>query len=254
MSTDHLLVEDSEGILRLTINRPKKRNALSLSLLDDLGAALDARVSDTDLKCAIISAAGERCFAAGGDLDELDAIRSRDEAEAMSRRGRRALDSIRSFPLPVVAGLNGLALGGGAELALACDFRVAVPEAEIGFLQGQLNVTTAWGGGIDLIETVGFRTGMELLMTARRVPANEALTLGLIDRECRAGQGLGECLKEFLDPCLKRSAAVLRGYKALAAAHRRAAHERLSDLEQSHFVATWTHPDHWAQVDKTKKR
>jgi enoyl-CoA hydratase len=253
VSTDHLLIEQAGQVLRLTINRPDKRNALSLGLLDDLGAALDAHTSNADLKCAIISAAGDRCFAAGGDLDELDALRSVAEAEAMSKRGRRALDSIRSFPLPVVAGLNGLALGGGAELALACDFRIAVPEAEIGFLQGQLNVTTAWGGGIDLLTTLGFRAGMDLLMTARRVPAGEALSLGLIDRISRADQSLDDCLSDFLEPYIKRSNAVLRGYKAIAASYRRSVHEQLSAIEQEHFVATWTHPEHWAAIERIRK-
>jgi enoyl-CoA hydratase len=254
VSKDPLLVETTDRVLRLTINRPEKRNALSLTLLDSIGAALDAHAADEALACAIITAAGDRCFAAGGDLDELDAIRSVEQTEAMSKRGRKALDSVRHFPLPVVAGLNGLALGGGAELALACDYRVAVANAEIGFLQGQLNVTTAWGGGIDLIETIGYRAGMELLMTARRVPAPEAGAMGLIDRVCADDESLDAGLEAFLSPFLKRSHAVLRGYKALATAHRSAAHDRLSGLEQQRFVATWTHPDHWSAVEKSRKR
>jgi enoyl-CoA hydratase len=250
MADPRLLVESSGPILRLTINRPEKRNALSMSLLDEIGDALTSNAADPNLKCAIITAAGDRCFAAGGDLQELNAVRSDDEAEAMSKRGRAALDAVRAFPLPVIAGLNGLALGGGAELAMACDLRVAAPNAEIGFLQGQLNVTTAWGGGIDLIATLGIARAIDLLVTARRLSAPEALELGLITRLCDPAQSLNECLDEFLRPYLERSRQVLLGFKSMTAAEKRASHERLSEIEQAHFITTWTHPDHWAAVEQ----
>ena len=250
MAEDHLLVDLSDQVLRLTINRPEKRNALKMDLLDELGTILSSNAEDSDLKCAVITASGDRCFAAGGDLQELNAVRSREDAEAMSKRGRAALDAVRSFPLPVVAGLNGLALGGGAELAMACDLRVAAPNAEIGFLQGQLNVTTAWGGGIDLVATVGPQIALDLLITARRLSAREALELGMINRLCEPEQGLTECLNDFLQPYLQRSSQVLRGYKSLASSQKRSAHERLAAIEQENFVTTWTHPDHWTAVEQ----
>jgi enoyl-CoA hydratase len=250
VSDDRLLVELSDQVLRLTINRPEKRNALSMDLLDQIGNTLTSNTADSNLKCAVITAAGDRCFAAGGDLQELNAVRSLEAAEAMSKRGRKALDAVRSFPLPVIAGLNGLALGGGAELAMACDLRVAAANAEIGFLQGQLNVTTAWGGGIDLIATLGVPGAMDLLITARRVSAQEALDLGLINRLCEPGQNLNDCLNEFLHPYLQRSTQVLRGYKSLAATQKLSAHTRLAEVEQSHFITTWTHPDHWTAVEQ----
>jgi enoyl-CoA hydratase len=245
-----LLVDLSDQVLRLTINRPEKRNALSMDLLDELGSILSSNAANPDLKCAVITASGDRCFAAGGDLKELNAVRSREDAEAMSKRGRAALDAVRSFPLPVVAGLNGLALGGGAELAMACDLRVAAPNAEIGFLQGQLNVTTAWGGGIDLVATVGVQSALDLLITARRLSAQEALELGMINQLCEPDQSLTECLSDFLRPYLQRSNQVLRGYKSLATAQKRSAHERLSAIEQQHFITTWIHADHWTAVEQ----
>ena len=118
--TQHLLVEVRADVLHLTINRPDKRNALSLGLLSDLGAALHAH-RHTPVKCAVLTGAGDRCFAAGGDLKELDAIRTTLEARRMSELGHAALDEIRYFPVPVIGAINGLALGGGGavELALA---------------------------------------------------------------------------------------------------------------------------------------
>lgn len=250
MSENQLLIRRTDDTLTLTINRPEKRNALKMSLLDEIGAALQAHNNDETLKCAIITATGDRCFAAGGDLQELDAIRSPEQAEAMSKRGRAALDQVRQFQLPVIAGLNGLAYGGGAELAMACDLRVAVPSAEIGFLQAQLNVTTAWGGGIDLIAAVGRQKALGLLLSSKRLSAEEACDLGLIEHVCAPGQDLDAGLQEFLSPYLQRSTQVLSGFKALALAHRKRLHETLNAVEQETFIASWTHPDHWAAVEQ----
>lgn len=248
MSDPPLLLARDGALLRLTINRPGKRNALSLALLDELGAAFARHAQDETIRMAVITGSGESCFAAGGDLQELDAVRSDEQTRAMSRRGRGALDAIRNFPVPVVAALNGHALGGGAELALACDLRIAVPHAEIGFLQAQLGVTTAWGGGIDLAATVGGRQALQLLATARRLSAAEALRLGIVDRVCAPQETLPACLAEFIHPYVSRSRQVLMAIKSLTGAARCRAHAELGKLEEEHFVRTWTHPDHWAAV------
>jgi len=254
MSDDSLLIAERDSILWLTINRPRQANALTLSLLDDIGETLASQSDRDDLRGAVISASGHKCFAAGGDLKELDLLRSDAEARAMSQRVRRALDSIREFPLPVVAALNGLALGGGAELALACDLRVAMPHAQVGFLQSQLNLTTAWGGGIDLIATVGPARALDLLLSARRVEAEEALRLGLVDRVAAADQSLDDCLEELLEPWRSRGPQVLRGFKTLAGEYRRSLHARLADGEQASFVETWVHRDHWDAVSAAEAR
>jgi enoyl-CoA hydratase len=250
MTDTALLVERRGPVLRLTINRPEKRNALNLALLDEIGATLAKSAGDHGILCAVITAAGDKCFAAGGDLQELDAIRSEADTRAMSRRGRAALDQVRAFPLPVVAALNGHALGGGAELALACDLRVCAPHAEIGFLQAQLSVTTAWGGSIDLALTVGDRRALRILATSARLAAARALDLGLVDWVCAPGQSLDVCIATFLEPYLARSRDVLAGFKATTAAHRRRVHAELAAVEEEQFVRTWTHSDHWAAVTK----
>jgi enoyl-CoA hydratase len=247
---DILLTERRGDRLQVTINRPERRNALSLDLLDRLGEAFLHFATDASLKCAVLTATGDRCFAAGGDLKELDAVRSETDTLAMSRRARAALEAVRRFPVPVIAALNGHALGGGAELAMACDLRLATGQAEIGFLQGQLNVTTAWGGGIDLLALLGPARGLALLLEARRIPAAEALQLGLLQRVCGPHEALADCTDQLLGPLLQRPVQVLRACKALALEVRLALHERLAAVEERGFTGTWIHADHWAAAEQ----
>jgi len=254
VSDPHLLTSLHDGVLTITINRPDQRNALSLALLDDLAAALNSHRNEPGLLAAIITATGDRCFAAGGDLKELDAVRTEADATAMSQRGRTALNAVREFPLPVVAGLNGLALGGGAELAMACDLRVASQNAEIGFLQGQLNLTTAWGGGIDLCLAIGIHRALEILASARRIPAEEGRELGLINYVCPANAELDAGLAEFLRPWLQRSPGVLRGFKSITKASRLHMHAALAAVEEREFVSTWVHQDHWDALEAAQRK
>jgi len=251
--TDILLVEAADDVLRLTINRPEKRNALSLGLLDKLGAALEAH-RHQPIKCAVITGAGDRCFAAGGDLKELDAIRSNAQARAMSERGHAALDAIRYFPAPVIGALNGLALGGGAELAMACDMRIATPHADLGLIQANLNVTTAWGGGIDLINAVGNSAALAILCAGKRISAAEAQRLSLYEAVCEEHQDFGEFTDDFLRGYLSKSINVLRSYKATAAVRRRRLQDELTETARTGFVDAWVHDDHWDAAARALKK
>jgi enoyl-CoA hydratase len=129
---------------------------------------------------------------------------------------------------------------------MACDMRIATAQTELGFLQAQLNVTTAWGGGIDLLAALGSARALQLLLEARRIPAAEALQLGLLQRVCAADQSLADCSAAFIAPFMERPTQVLRAFKALALEQRRALHERLVSQEERGFTTTWIHADHWA--------
>lgn len=251
--TDQLLVDVRGDVLYLTINRPDKRNALSLDLLRELGAAVHAHRT-TPLKCAVLTGAGDRCFAAGGDLKELDAVRSTMEARRMSEVGHNALDEIRYFPVPVIGAINGLALGGGAELAMACDIRVAAAHADLGLIQAQLNVTTAWGGGIDLINAVGNNAALAILCSGKRLTAAEALQLHIYESVCPAESDFGAFVQEFLAGYLGKSSNVLRGYKATAAARRKRLHDQLTEIAREQFVTAWVHQDHWDAAANALKK
>jgi enoyl-CoA hydratase len=239
------------GVLRVTINRPAKRNALSRSLLKELGEVFAASGSDQRLKAAVLRGSGELCFAAGGDLHELSAISTAKSAEAMASEVKASFDHIRRFPLPVIAALNGDAMGGGAELALACDMRIAASHARIGFVQGRINITTAWGGGVDLMRLVGPSVGLQLLCQGEMIPARKAAAQGLINWVADDGQTLDALEGDFLAPILRQGPQVLRAFKALAYAARSGASiGKLNQLETRLFSPLWIHEDHWRAVEK----
>ncbi|TVR07613.1 MAG: enoyl-CoA hydratase/isomerase family protein [Salinarimonadaceae bacterium] len=255
---DELLCERADGVLRVVVNRPEKRNALSRTLLADLRAAFLAASEDETLRLAILTGAGDKSFAAGGDLRDLSSVRTEEEARQMSLDARAALDAIRDFPVPVIAGLNGDALGGGAELAAACDFRVAAGHARIGFVQGRLGVSTAWGGGIDLINILGPTKALRLLATARVLDAREAMETGFVDAVAGEGEhegcDLDAATQAFAAPMLKQAPQVLRAFKALSVAARRGeGRAGLEAIENARFARTWIHDDHWAAADAVLK-
>ena len=247
-----LLVEECDGgLLRLTLNRPRQHNALSFALLEQLRETLESYARDAALKCVIVTGAGGKSFCAGGDLHELDSMRSLDEAREISRIGRRALDAVRYFPVPVAAALNGDALGGGAELALACDYCLVARHARIGFLQARLNLMTAWGGAADVLARCGSARGLTLLLKARRLGAGEALQAGLIDEVGDEGQSVDELAQAWSASMTERSRAVLRGQKALAVIMRRRMQEALAEAEEQHMANAWTDPAHWEAVRRS---
>ena len=249
MPTEMLHVEERNGgLLHLTLNRPRQHNALSFELLDRLRETLESHSADEALKCVVITGAREKSFCAGGDLHELDSMRSLDDAREISRIGRRALDAVRYFPVPVAAALNGDALGGGAELAIACDFCLAARHARLGFLQARLNLMTAWGGAADVLARCGSAKGLALLLKAERLSAHEARVAGLVDEVCEEGQSVDNLAQAWSASMTQRSRAVLRGQKALAIIMRRRMHEALADAEEQHMANAWTDPAHWEAV------
>ncbi len=245
----HLIVAEQSGVLSVTISREEKRNALSLEVLGEIRSVFESYAGDHTIKAATVTGSGEKSFAAGGDLRELDTVRTVADTGVMSDWGRAALDAIRNFPVPVVAILNGTALGGGAELAMACDFRLATPTSSIGFLQGSLNITTAWGGGPDLIERIGSAPALRLMATAKILNAPEALEIGVVDALTDESLPLDVSVKNFMDPMLAGKPHVLRAMKALRLAAKKGVLEDLAKLETTCFVDCWTDDAHWQAAD-----
>lgn len=238
------------AVLRVMIDRPTKRNALSRELLRAIERVFTEHAANEQLKLAVLSGAGDKSFAAGGDLRDLATIRTRQGAAEMADQAKAALGRIRAFPVPVVAALNGDAMGGGAELAVACDFRVAAAHARIGFVQGRLNLSTAWGGGIDLSRLVGPSAALRVLCGGELLSPECARAIGLIDAVAEPHQSLEEAIGTFAAPILKPAPQVLRAFTAVTRACREGAPRREIDaLETKLFAETWVHEDHWKAAD-----
>ena len=254
-SPSHLKIEVREGgVGWITLDRPAKHNALARAALAEMAAAVAELGARAQARCIVLTGAGERYFAAGGDLRDLSGVRDEAAVQAMMDEAAGALDAIRHCPVPVLAYLNGDAIGGGAELALACDMRLQAAHARIGYIQARLALTTAWGGGPDLFRVVGPSRAMRMMVRAELVAAEQALAWGLADAVIRDGPR-GADIGEFLRPLLACPPQVLRGIKAQAIAARRgvewAGHR---EVERAHFQHTWLHKDHWAAADKLLTR
>jgi enoyl-CoA hydratase len=237
------------GVLTLLIQRAEKRNALSRPVLAELSDKLATWAPRQEVRVVVLTGEGDRAFASGGDVKELMAVRSVSEAQGFAEGTRAVLDRIRNFPVPVIAALNGDALGGGAELAMSCDVRLAAPHARIGYLQGKLGISTAWGGGSDLMRVIGAARALKLLCTAEILDAQRACELGLIDVIASSSEAFMVQATSLAGSVAGRPRQVLSAFKSLALAYRNGASvSELSQLETSHFVTTWVHQDHWDAV------
>lgn len=242
--------------VRITISRVEKHNALSREVLSALAAAVNDAAGDETCSHVVVTGAGDRYFAAGGDLVDLAVIRSEADTRDFAVEARSALDTLRRSAVPVIGWLNGNAIGGGAELAMACDLRVAASTARIGYIQSRLAITSAWGGGPDLVARVGASRAMRMMMRAEQATAAEAWRDGLVDAVIDGGPD-GDDGRAFLRPFDDTPRHVLAAIKANVAASRGDA-DAARATETNSLVATWTHPAHWAAVDRvfasTRKR
>jgi enoyl-CoA hydratase len=175
-----LLAELSEGIYTITINRPDKMNALNKQVFDDLDQAMDYVYTNADIKSVIITGSGAKAFVAGADIAEFSSF-TKDQATALSKRGQHVFFKIENAPKPVVAAINGFALGGGCELAMACHFRICSDNAKFGQPEVNLGLIPGYGATQRLTQLVGKGKSMELQMTAQLIDAQEAHRLNLVN-------------------------------------------------------------------------
>jgi enoyl-CoA hydratase len=185
MAFENLLVEDSDGVRWITINRPAKLNALNSSVIGELEQAVAEAAADGSVKAVVLTGAGEKAFVAGADIAEFAAL-SPDAARKLSRRGQRLFDSIAALPKPVIAAVNGFALGGGCELAMACHLRVASTGARFGQPEVKLGLIPGYGGTQRLARLIGKGRALELLLTGGTVDAATAHAWGLVNRVVEA--------------------------------------------------------------------
>lgn len=176
-----LLTDLQDGILTITINRPDKLNALNKDVLSELSQVVDDIYSNNDIKTAIITGAGEKGFVAGADISEFIPLDVKGAENLARTNQENVLNKIEDCPKPIVAAINGFALGGGCELAMACHFRIAAENAKFGQPEVNLGLIPGYGGTQRLTQLIGKGKAMELMMTADMIGAEEAKSLGLVN-------------------------------------------------------------------------
>jgi enoyl-CoA hydratase len=236
------------GVAVLTVDRPEVRNAISPATMDELSSALDAVVDVADV--LVIRGGGDRAFVSGGDLKELAKIRTFDGAVEMALRMRRLCDRIATFPAPVVAALNGHALGGGAEVAVAADIRVAADDVTIGFNQSRLAIMPAWGGAERLASLVGRSQALLLATTGERIDAAEALRIGLFDRVYPRAS-FEASWRSLASAIASSPSRAIKSVVAAAVPHQ---HPHLEESAASAFAALWVADAHWAAADAVGRK
>jgi len=180
MSFQNILLEQPEaGVYLLTVNRPRALNALNSTTLDEIGAAANVIMRDSAARVALVTGAGDKAFVAGADISEMQNF-TQEEGAAFSARGSHAFARLEAVPVPVIALVNGYCLGGGCELALACDWIIATDRAVFGQPEVTLGVCAGFGATQRLPRKIGSARALELLTTGRQVKADEALSIGLV--------------------------------------------------------------------------
>ena len=170
-------VEGQIGII--TINRPKALNALNSAVLDELDKTLDA-VDQEAIRCLILTGAGEKSFVAGADIGEMSTL-TKAEGEAFGKKGNDVFRKLETFPIPVIAAVNGFALGGGCEISMSCDIRICSENAVFGHPEVGLGITPGFGGTQRLARIVGTGKAKEMIYGARNIKAEEAYRIGLVN-------------------------------------------------------------------------
>ncbi|MEH7414213.1 enoyl-CoA hydratase/isomerase family protein [Neobacillus drentensis] len=202
--------KSKKGYMLFTITRIEKRNAINYEVMEGLSEAIK-RAAEPDIKALFITGAGDQAFCSGGDLSVFHTLHTKEEAYVMLSKMSQILYRLLILPIPTIALLNGAAIGGGCELAAACDFRLARKGIKAGYVQGKQAITTGWGGGAILAEKISAPSAMKLLMEAELQTAEQLKEAGFIEAlydnsPLHAGE-------EFIERMLGRDLSVLQSYK-----------------------------------------
>ncbi len=204
-------IETQNGIVTFTIDRPHIRNAVNEQVMEGL-EELAIRAREQDIRFVIITATGEQAFCSGGDLSVFHELKTEQQAWPMLNRMGQALYRIKTIPVPVIALINGTAVGGGCEIATACDYRLVRSHAKCGFIQGTLAITSGWGGGTYLFEAIKHDAALKMLSDSRAYSSAELLENGWASAVIEEDGDIGRFLAS-MDRVLP---SVHRAYKAMA--------------------------------------
>jgi len=194
MSYENIIFQIEEGIATITFNRPEVLNALNKESLKELSHALDEISADEDIRVLILTGTGEKSFVAGADISMFPTFNVL-KAKLFSEMGHNLMSKLQELPIPVIAAVNGFALGGGCEVAIACDFIYASENAMFGLPEITLGIIPGYGGTQRLPRLVGMNMAKEMIFTGKMIPATEAHFIGLVNKVCPQEQLMDEVIK-----------------------------------------------------------
>jgi enoyl-CoA hydratase len=244
---DNLLVQDDGAVRVLTIHRPAVLNALNRATIGELAGAVVAAEDTPSVRALVITGAGDKSFVAGADITELSTL-TPEQARALSAEGHRLMDSLSSTRFPVIAAVNGFALGGGLELALACDFIWCSENARLGLVEANLGVVPGFGGVARLSRRVGRAMAAEMILSAAQVKSDEALRIGLVNRVFAQATLLAEA-KKVASTMADKGPLALAAVKRLLREGEDADLRTANALEQSAFGLVFSTEDKRVGID-----
>ncbi|MCH1623893.1 enoyl-CoA hydratase/isomerase family protein [Ferdinandcohnia quinoae] len=210
-----LVSRDKNGLVWFTINRPEKRNAIDYDVMDGLAKIINYVEENDSDKILIITGAGNKAFCSGGDLNAFHSLLTQEDAYKMLSKMGGILYKLLTLSKPTVALLNGVAIGGGCELATACDYRLGSTDGSVGFVQGRMGITTGWGGATMLLEKMPYENALQMLMSAEVFSAIDGYKKGFIHKVIGPDNLLGEC-EQFISKQIIHNINVLTAYKNVA--------------------------------------
>lgn len=208
---EFILYETDGAVATITINRPKALNALNSQVLDELDATLDAIDLDT-IRCVILTGAGEKSFVAGADIGEMSTL-TKAEGEAFGKKGNDVFRKLETLPIPVIAAINGFALGGGCEIAMSCDIRICSANAMFAQPEVGLGITPGFGGTQRLARTVGVGIAKQMIYSARNIKANDAYRIGLVNEVHETQEDLMAAAKKLAGTIAANAPIAVRNCK-----------------------------------------
>jgi len=213
MGFKYIIYEKSEGIATITLNRPEALNAWSQELAKEFLSVMDDAREDENVKVVVITGAGEKAFSAGADIKAMKGMTAL-KARELSQMGYEICNAIESIEKPVIAAINGYALGGGMEVSMACDFRIASEKARMGQTEINIGLIPGWGGTQRLTRLVGKAKAKELVFTGKIIDANTALQLGLINKVVPAEEFM-TAVRQFAKELAGKAPVALKVAKSL---------------------------------------